>query len=43
MRQPSGVDPAGIGAESVVTVRSRGWMLSDEAIDAACALAGDRA
>jgi DNA-binding winged helix-turn-helix (wHTH) protein len=32
-----------LGPKSVVTVRSRGWMLSDEAIDAAFVLASDRA
>ena len=32
-----------LGPQSVVTVRSRGWMLSNEAIDAASALAGDPA
>jgi DNA-binding response OmpR family regulator len=31
-----------LGPQSVVTVRSRGWMLSDEAIDAASSLAGYR-
>lgn len=31
-----------LGPSSVVTVRSRGWMLSDEAIDAAFTLASDR-
>jgi DNA-binding winged helix-turn-helix (wHTH) protein len=31
-----------LGPNSVVTVRSRGWMLSDAAIDVAFALASDR-
>jgi DNA-binding response OmpR family regulator len=31
-----------LGPQSVITVRSRGWMLSDEAIDAAAALARDQ-
>jgi DNA-binding winged helix-turn-helix (wHTH) protein len=30
-----------LGANAVVTVRSRGWMLSDEAVATASALAGD--
>lgn len=32
-----------LGPHAVVTVRSRGWMLNDESIDAAFALAGVRA
>ncbi len=31
-----------LGPNSVVTVRSRGWMSSDDVVDAASALAGDR-
>jgi hypothetical protein len=31
-----------LGPNSVITVRSRGWMLSDDAIDAAVALSSDR-
>jgi DNA-binding response OmpR family regulator len=32
-----------LGPQAVVTVRSRGWMLSDDAIDAASVLVADRA
>jgi DNA-binding response OmpR family regulator len=32
-----------LGPQAVVTVRSRGWMLSDEAIDAASVLVAERA
>jgi DNA-binding winged helix-turn-helix (wHTH) protein len=31
-----------LGPNSVVTVRSRGWMLSDDVVDAASTLASDR-
>ena len=31
-----------LGPQAVITVRSRGWMLSSEAIEAASALAGTR-
>jgi DNA-binding response OmpR family regulator len=32
-----------LGPSSVITVRSRGWMLSADALDAAAALVGERA